>query len=157
MALLSLPKLWWNRKDSNLRPPGYEPDALHSELQFQNGARCRNRTDLSRFLTYHLTTSDYRAKIGGKGEIRTHGPLRRSSGFRPDALNHSATFPKSFKIGSGSWTRTTVRGVKDRCPTIRRTLNNQKKSLKFWCRIAESNCGPDAYGASALPSEPIRP
>jgi hypothetical protein len=39
-------------------------------------------------------------KLGGNGEIRTHGPLSGSSVFKTDAIGHSATFPTEWS-GTG--------------------------------------------------------
>ena len=36
------------------------------------------------------------SRIGGWGEIRTHGMLSHSAVFKTAALNHSATHPSSF-------------------------------------------------------------
>ena len=58
---------------------------------------------LARHFIFQFLTSGIRKKEiinnGGRGGIRTHGTVTRTSDFESDAFNHSATLPTAYNEG----------------------------------------------------------
>ncbi|CDQ10525.1 protein of unknown function [Acidithiobacillus ferrivorans] len=65
------------------------------------------------------------------------------------AVHSLAAWLTVRKNGSGSWSRTNIF-------QLQRLAAYQLAWIPEWCRIAESNRGPIAYEAIALPTELIR-
>jgi hypothetical protein len=88
-------KNWSEYKDSNLGPPGPKPGALARLRHTPNiVVPVRGNDPRTPTLSRLCSTTELNRRIGGSGEIRTHGALRHDS-FQDCCLKPgSATLPK---------------------------------------------------------------